>query len=197
MFGGPTKPPMEKRVANTPHVQPGGIAHDLEHVEPSHKHASWFATDPSTLPAPPLSGNYNSKEHAFVWQERGLGSPVGSDDLEVTTDAWTTAVYGPQGCDKETPAVSLLTPSHLVFVDQVKFAPHLQDLHHAHEDLLARQERGLGSPVGSDDLEVTTDAWTTAVYGPQSCDKETPAVSLLTPSHLGFVDQVKFALHVP
>ena len=117
---------MEKRVANTPHVQPGGIAHDLEHVEPSHKHASWFATDPSTLPAHPLRGHYNTKEHAFVRQERGLGSPVGSDDLEVTTtDAWTTAVYGPQGCDKETPAVSLLTPSHLGFVDQVKFALHV------------------------------------------------------------------------
>ena len=96
-------------------------AHDLEHVEPSHKHASWFATDPSTLPAPPLRGHYNTKEHAFVRQERGLGSPVGSDDLEVTTDAWTTAVYGPQGCDKKPP------DSHLGFVDQVKFALHVYD----------------------------------------------------------------------
>ena len=106
-------------------------AHDLEHVEPSHKHASWFATDPSTLPAPPLRGHYNTKEHAFVRQERGLGSPVGSDDLEVTTDAWTTAVYGPQGCDKKPPAVSLLTPSHLGFVDQVKLALHVYDYHSA------------------------------------------------------------------
>ena len=91
--------------------------------------------------------------------------------------------------------MSWLTSTHLGFVDQVKFAPHLHDLHDAHENLLARQERGLGSPVGSDDLEVTTDAWTTAVYGPQGCDKKPPAVSLLTPSHLGFVDQVKFAPH--
>ena len=133
MFEGPTKPPMEKRVANTPHVQPGGIAHDLEHVEPSHKHASWFATDPSTLPAPPLRGHYSAREHAFGRQERGLGSHVGSDDLEVTTDAWTTAVYGPQGCDKKPPAVSSLTSSHLGFVDQVKFAPHVHDHHRAQE----------------------------------------------------------------